>query len=172
LHCASLRGRLDEVKLLLKGAYRADLNAKNKNGWTPLHRAALRGQVKVAEYLLNFKDEDDNNPEVLVDINAQSHNKNTPLHVASIAGKLQIVDLLVERNADREIKGEHGWIPLDAADENKHEKIVERLSRGENWWGAWGSGLRRRGGELTRKGGELGRGELDKLRRRVRPGSG
>jgi ankyrin repeat protein len=179
LHCASLRGRLDEVKLLLKGAYRADLNAKNKNGWTPLHRAALRGQVKVAEYLLNFKDEDDNNPEVLVDINAQSNNKNTPLHVASIAGKLEIVDLLLDHDADKKIKGEHGWIPLEAADENKHEKIVERLSRGEHWWGAWGSELRRRGGQLTRKGGELGRkggelgrGELDKLRRRVRPGSG
>jgi ankyrin repeat protein len=178
LHCASLRGRLDEVKLLLKSKYRADLNAKNKNGWTPLHRAALRGQVTVAEYLLNFKDEDEEG--VLVDINAQSHNKNTPLHVASIAGKLQIVDLLLDRNADKKIKGEHEWTPLDAADENKHEKIVERLLRGEHWWGALGSELRRRGGELTRKGGELtrrggelGRGELDKLRRRVRarPGS-
>ena len=41
LHCASLHGRRDVVKLLLK--YEADVNAKNKNGWTPLHRAALRG---------------------------------------------------------------------------------------------------------------------------------
>ncbi|KAF8493461.1 ankyrin repeat-containing domain protein [Russula emetica] len=142
LHCASLHGRLDVVELLLK--YEAKVNAKNKNGWTPLHRAALRGQVKVAEHLLNFnlKDENDKNPKVLVEIDAQSYDKNTPLHVASIAGKLQIVELLLRHNADKEIKGEYGWTPREAANKHRHEKIVERLARSEpSWWG---------GGELRR----------------------
>ncbi|KAF8493463.1 hypothetical protein F5888DRAFT_1926981 [Russula emetica] len=141
LHCASLQGRLDVVKLLLK--YEADVNAKNKNGWTPLHRAALRGQVEVAEHLLNFelKDENGENPKVAVDVNAQSHDKNTPLHVASIAGKLQFVELLLRRNAKKEIEGEHGWTPREAANKHRQEKIVERLSRNEPWWG--GSELRR-----------------------------
>lgn len=132
LHCASLDGRLDVVKLLLENE--ADVNAKNSNGWTPLHRAALRGQLKVAEFLLSFKLKDEN-PKA--NVNAQSHNKNTPLHVASIAGKLQIVELLLRYNAVREIRGEHGWIPLQAANKNRHEKIAELLSRGtsEPRWG-------------------------------------
>jgi ankyrin repeat protein len=145
LHCASLDGRLDVVELLLK--YEADVNAKNKNGWTPLHRAALRGQVEVAEHLLNFNLNDEN-PKVLVEIDAQSHDKNTPLHVASIAGKLQFVELLLKNNADKEIKGEHGWTPREAANKNRQEKIVERLSRSEPWWG--GSELRRGFDKLRR----------------------
>ncbi|KAF8493459.1 hypothetical protein F5888DRAFT_1926975 [Russula emetica] len=156
LHCASLHGRLDVVELLLKNE--ADVNSKNKNGWTPLHRAALRGQVKVAEHLLNFKLKDENgeNPKVAVDVNAQSHNKNTPLHVASIAGKLQIVELLLRHNAKREIKGEYGWTPREAANKNRHEKIAERVSRGsESWWG--GSDLRR-GFDMLRRYANSGSG--------------
>jgi ankyrin repeat protein len=159
LHCASLDGRLDVVELLLKNE--ADVNARNKNGWTPLHQAALRGRLKVAEYLLNFKpkDENDENLNVPVDINAQSHNKNTPLHVASITGKLQMVELLLAYNAKMEIKGENEWTPLEAADKNKHEKIVERLSRGnQHWWG---------GSELRSVWCGFGR-----FRRHAHPGSG
>jgi ankyrin repeat protein len=153
LHCASLDGRLDAVDMLIKNE--ADVNAKNRNGWTPLHRAALRGRLEVAKHLLNFelKDENDENPKP-VDVNAQSNNKNTPLHLASIAGKLPIVELLLKNNAERDMKGEHGWTPLQAAEKNRHEKIVERLSRGK--WAA--------GSELLREG-------FDKLRRYV-PRSG
>ena len=144
LHCASLHGRRDVVKLLLK--YEADVNAKNKNGWTPLHRAALRGQLEVAEYLLNLKlkDENDGSSNVPVDINAQSHNKKTPLHVASIAGQFQIVELLLRHNSRRDIKGEHGWTPLEAADRNRHMKIVERLSGGSDLRQGFGPGSLRR----------------------------
>jgi len=154
LHCASLDGRLDVVQLLLTNeAESADVNAKNKNGWTPLHRAALRGQFMVAEYLLDFKEENDEDPKV--DINAQSNNKNTPLHVASIAGKLQTVDFLLRHNANRGIKGEHGWTPLEAAKANRHEKVVERLSRDSDpWWGSepwWGGSELRRGFGLLRR---------------------
>ena len=129
LHCASLDGRLDVVKLLLEKE--AAVSAKNKNGWTPLHRAALRGRLDVVEYLLNFKPKNENDEKP--DINVKSNEKNTPLHVAAIAGKLQMVDLLLGRNADRGIKGEHGWTPLDAAEKNRHKKIVARLSRGSDF---------------------------------------
>ena len=53
MHCASLNGRVDVVKLQLKSE--ADVNPKNK--------------------LKDENDEDSNEP---MDINAQSHNKNTP----------------------------------------------------------------------------------------------
>jgi ankyrin repeat protein len=164
LHCASLDGQVEVIDLLLK--YEANINAKNENGWTPLHRATLRGQAKVAEFLLNWKskNENDENPKALVD--AQSHDKNTPLHVASIIGNLQIVELLLGHNADTEIEGEHEWTPLEAADENRHKKIVDRLSRDSDpWWGPWGGSeldeLRRRGLEKLRN-----------LRRYAHTGSG
>ena len=125
LHCASLDGRLDVVELLLKNE--ADVNAKNNNGWIPLHRAALRGRLNVAEHLLNFKawNEYDESPKVLVDVNAQNYNQNTPLHVASITGKLQMVELLLRHNAERQIKGEHEWTALEAANKSRYEKIME-----------------------------------------------
>jgi ankyrin repeat protein len=150
LHCASLHGRPEEVKLLLK--HEAYVNAKNKNDWTPLHRAALRGQLEVAKHLFDHKLEDEHNENPrAVRVNAQSQNKNTPLHVASIAGKLQIVELLLKHDAKKDIKGEHGWTPIEAAKKNRHEKIVERLSRGEHWW----------------EGSELRQGfKFDRLRRR------
>ena len=88
-----------------------------------------------------MKDKSDEISNVPVDVNAQFHNKNTPLHVASIAGKLQIVELLLGHNAKKDVKEEHGWNPFEAADKNRHEKIVERLLRGEPGW--WGSELRR-----------------------------
>ena len=131
LHCASLDGRLDVVKLLLKNE--AGVNVKNKNGWTPLHQAALRGRLEVAKYLLNFKPKDENDEKP--DVNVQSNKKNTPLHIAAMAGKLEMVDLLLRHNAVRGIMGEHGWTPLDAAENNRHKKIVARLSRGR-WAGS------------------------------------
>lgn len=149
LHCASLDGQVEVVDLLLE--FEANINAKNENGWTPLHRATLGGQVKVAERLLNFtsKNENDKNPKALVD--AQSNDKNTPLHVASIIGNLPIVELLLGHKANRDIEGEHGWTPLEAAVENRHKKIAERLARSDPWWGQWGGGeLRRRGMEKWR----------------------
>ena len=147
LHCASLDGRLDVVKLLIK--FDAVVDARDRIGWTPLHRAALRERLDVAEYLLRlrFRDEEDENSTVEpADVDAQSNNKNTPLHVASIVGNFQIVELLMKNGARRDIKGEHGWTPAEAAEKSRHEKIVERLLRG------------RSGGDLFREG-------FDRLRR-------
>jgi ankyrin repeat protein len=122
LHCASRDGRPDVVKLLLK--HDAVVNAKDKYGWTPLHGAASKGGVEVAKHLFNVKK--DGNGERL-DVNVQSNNMNTPLHVASIAGNLEMVKLLLSHGAKMGIEGENGWTPLEAAEKNKHKKIVEWL---------------------------------------------
>jgi ankyrin repeat protein len=49
LHWAAAGGRKDVVELLLVN--QAEVNAKNKEGWTPLHWAALQGQKDMAELL-------------------------------------------------------------------------------------------------------------------------
>ncbi|RWO77977.1 MAG: c-type cytochrome [Mesorhizobium sp.] len=51
LHIAVRSGCLDCVKALVEAG--ADVNAKTKDGKTPLHMAELKGQREVAEYLLS-----------------------------------------------------------------------------------------------------------------------
>jgi len=90
----------------------------NDNNWTPLHRAALCGQVEVVQRLLNKG----------ADMNAQSHDRNTPLHIASIAGKLEVVRLLLDHGADVDILGENNLTPLWMAEKRGHDDIVKLLS--------------------------------------------
>ena len=59
-----------------------DLNAKNKYGRTPLHRAAEFGHKEIAELLIAKG----------ADVNAKSKFGRAPLHIAAIAGHNEIVE--------------------------------------------------------------------------------
>jgi len=59
----------------------ADINAKDKYGWTPLHRAVYNGHLSVVEYLINQK----------ADINA----KNTSVEFLYLIGLLFIMLLIM-----------------------------------------------------------------------------
>ncbi|XEU97121.1 hypothetical protein FSHL1_002407 [Fusarium sambucinum] len=72
---------------------RPEVNAglHDKKGLTPLHRACLLGDRKVAELLLQRED---------VDPNARGLNGQTPLHIAASCrhpGALELMDLLLEQ---------------------------------------------------------------------------
>ena len=60
------------------------MNAEDKEGWTPLHEAALRGQKEIAEFLIA------NDAEV----NVMDHREFTPLNMATLKGYKEIADLL------------------------------------------------------------------------------
>jgi ankyrin repeat protein len=53
LHFAAAAGHEAVVGLLLK--HKADVNAKNNNGWMALHKAAVSGHETVVQLLLEYK---------------------------------------------------------------------------------------------------------------------
>ena len=69
---AAINGHKDVAELLL--ANKAEVNAKDNNGVTPLHLAAFNGHKDVAELLLANKAE----------VNAKDNDGETPLHCGGV----------------------------------------------------------------------------------------
>lgn len=51
IHIASVRGDIDEMKILLDNG--ANINAIGEHGYTALHNAVEQGHIKMVEFLLN-----------------------------------------------------------------------------------------------------------------------
>ena len=75
-------GHNDVAELLL--ANKAEVNAKDKSEWTPLHWAAMKGHKAVVELLLANG----------ADVNAKANNGGTPLHLAEDRGQEDVAELL------------------------------------------------------------------------------
>ena len=109
LHVAAYHGQVEITRFLLQ--YKADDNAQDLNGKTPLHKASEGtsvGSVDVTRLLLEHG----------TDVNARDNYRNTPLHYASKGGHREIVPLLVE----------HGG-KIDA--ENDKDRTVSRVASDE-----------------------------------------
>jgi ankyrin repeat protein len=93
LHLAAANGRVEAVKLLLMN--KAEVDARTKEGWTPLHRAAaladaaMRGDVAMAELLLAHKAE----------VNPKGRADWTPLRSAQRNGQKEVEELLRKHGA-------------------------------------------------------------------------
>lgn len=64
-------------------------NVKDEQGYTPLHKAAQRGDIVMVKYLI---DKDAN-------VNARSNALNTPLILAAIGGSVECCELLMNKGA-------------------------------------------------------------------------
>jgi ankyrin repeat protein len=86
-----------------------DINAQDKNGWSPLHFAAQEGDTEIAEILINAG----------ADINLKDTNGNTPLWVATMNSHYgtEVINLLLTHGADSSQKNNHGISPVEISPE-------------------------------------------------------
>ena len=93
------------------------VNLCDPDGMTPLHFAARRGQVAVAELLLRHGASVNGAPNPL-----------TPLHAAAGEGQLEMVQFLVARGADLTAKDPwYGVTPLGWAKYCKQQAVADYL---------------------------------------------
>ena len=84
----------------------ADVNAKDRDGATPLPWAAWAGHKQVVELLIAKG----------ADVNAKvDRHGMTPLHYAASRGHKEIAELLIANGADVNAKTGDGWTPLYSA---------------------------------------------------------
>ena len=89
VHDAIRKGSLTEVKKCLKKG--SSVNETNASKQTPLHTAAIEGQLTILLYLIEKKK---------CDVNAKDRDGWTPLHCACHSGHLEIVDQLISHDAN------------------------------------------------------------------------
>jgi ankyrin repeat protein len=79
--------------------------ATEADGTTPLHCAAWKGHVEVAEILLNAGAD-------LNAVNQDAHYGGTPLHAAAHGNQKPVVELLIRRGAALDVVSCNGRTPL------------------------------------------------------------
>lgn len=114
LACAG--GHEELVELLL--ARGANIEHRDKKGFTPLILAATAGHTKVVEILIREK----------ADLEAQSERtKDTPLSLACSGGRYEVVELLLKSGANKEHRNVSDYTPLSLAASGGYVNIIKLL---------------------------------------------
>src|SRR4051794_8234917 len=89
-----------------------------REGFTPLHRACISGNVEIARLLLGSG----------ADIEAQvDTHHHRPIHIATSKNDLSLLDLLCEKSANIDSINSAGYRPLCIACSNGYAPLVTRL---------------------------------------------
>jgi ankyrin repeat protein len=138
-------GRIDVVNQSIDA--KADVNAQNSYGLTPLAIACKRGHIDVVNRLIDAKaDVNAQNSEfspliaacekghvvnrlidAKADVNARDSNGLTPLIVACAKGHIDVVNRLIDAKADVNARCNDGWTPLIVACAKGHIDVANRL---------------------------------------------
>jgi ankyrin repeat protein len=118
IHDAAAKGDLNKVTKLIKDNPDAVMS-KDKEGWTPLHVAAVHGHKEVAELLLANKAE----------INARDNRLSTPLHQAAAAPESSkaLIEMLLVHGAEVNAGDKFALTPLYYAILRNNKEIMEFL---------------------------------------------
>jgi len=116
IHEEAHDGMLAAVKTLAK-CDPHQVFSKNNDGYTPLHMAAAKGHLEIAQFLLASGAE----------VNARTDRGTTPLHVAVLDGYKNIAELLLANGAEVNAKTDDGMTPLRAALEYHRRELAELL---------------------------------------------
>ncbi len=115
LHKAAEKGNIAKVeRLIAKGA---NVNAKSKNGLTPLHGAARQGHLTIVELLIASG----------ANVNAKDKVGATPLHEPADTGNKAVAELLIAKGANVDARTKIGRTPLHWAVYRAHKIIAELL---------------------------------------------
>ncbi|XP_033643957.1 ankyrin repeat domain-containing protein 17-like isoform X1 [Asterias rubens] len=118
LTVACAGGHDELVQMLLEKS--ANMEHRDKKGFTPLILAATAGHCKTVEILINQG----------CDIEAQSERtKDTPLSLACSGGRYEVVDLLLARGANKEHRNVSDYTPLSLAASGGFVSIIKLLLR-------------------------------------------
>ena len=122
----------DVVRVLAQSGANVNANDGVKR-CTPLHMAARRGNLEIAEALLDCG----------ADIDARDSLGDTPLRRAVNCDKIQVASLLLARGADARSIGNKGLTPLQAARTSGMKQLLGPRSDGSS--AAWGATIARTG---------------------------
>lgn len=103
LHSAASAGDIDLVRLLVNS--HADINIKDAQRGTPLHRTSLPYAYAIAELLI----------ENGADVNAFDENGDTPIHDVARYSSLNLLKLLIENGANVNARNHRFDTPLHCA---------------------------------------------------------
>ena len=121
LHFASFYGCMSVVNVCCSSLDMEAAYGVNSQGITPLHLAAINGNVDVLTRLL------DNLP-ANTSIETKTKCAFTPLHFAALFGRKNAVELLLQRGVNpNNLTKEHRLSPLHLAVSKKHHAVVNSL---------------------------------------------
>jgi len=112
---AVVEGDIDQVQLLISEG--ADINMRNRMGWTPLHTAIRSNRQAVTEFLIAKG----------ADVNAKDNSGQTALLAAVYTGQKDTVELLITKGADVNVMGGRGDNALSLAKKRGRTEIVDLL---------------------------------------------
>jgi len=114
------KGDLEKVKKVIEEG--ENVNAYSEKGLFPLWRAAADNNYEMSELLIN------NGADVNQSINVPPGNS-TAIELPCQEGYLNIIKLLVDNDAEVNIKGYHDFTPIRIAARNGHVQIVKYLAQ-------------------------------------------
>lgn len=97
----------------------ADINSGDTTGQTPLIKAAIDGDEKIIEFLMQIK----------ANINARDNLGNTALHYAAYYNHADIVQKLIDNGAYQNVTNYESYTPLDMAGSNNSRESYNILYR-------------------------------------------